>query len=225
MIETIRCVSPVDGRVYAERPAMTPDAARQAVEAAQAAQRDWAARPLQERVTRVMAGIEALAAMNDIVVRELAWQMGRPVRYGGEIGGVRERAAHMSAIAEATLAPKVIEDSATARRVLTREPVGVVLVIAPWNYPYLTAVNTIVPALIAGNAVVLKHARQTLLAGERLAEAFHAGGVPAAVFQNLVLDHATTAALIAARRFDFVNFTGSVAGGREIERAAAGTFT
>jgi acyl-CoA reductase-like NAD-dependent aldehyde dehydrogenase len=103
--------------------------------------------------------------------------------------------------------------------------VGVVFVVAPWNYPYLTAVNTIVPALIAGNAVVLKHASQTLLAGERLAEAFHAGGVPADVFQNVVLDHATTEALIAARSFGFVNFTGSVAGGQAIERAAAGTFT
>jgi len=98
-------------------------------------------------------------------------------------------------------------------------------VVAPWNYPYLTAVNTILPALIAGNAVVLKHASQTMLAGERLAAALHAGGVPPAVFQNLVLDHATTASLIAAKSFGFVNFTGSVAGGRAMEQAAAGTFT
>jgi acyl-CoA reductase-like NAD-dependent aldehyde dehydrogenase len=106
-----------------------------------------------------------------------------------------------------------------------REPVGVVFVIAPWNYPYLTAINTIVPALIAGNSVVLKHASQTLLAGEHLAEAFHQGGVPEDVFQNVVLDHAVTEALIGARGFGFVNFTGSVAGGQAIERAAAGTFT
>jgi len=101
----------------------------------------------------------------------------------------------------------------------------VVLIVAPWNYPYLTTINTLAPALIAGNAVILKHASQTLLVGERLAEAFHEGGVPAEVFQNVVLDHATTEALIGARAFGFVNFTGSVAGGRAIERAAAGTFT
>jgi acyl-CoA reductase-like NAD-dependent aldehyde dehydrogenase len=101
----------------------------------------------------------------------------------------------------------------------------VVFVVAPWNYPYLTAINTIVPALIAGNAVVLKHASQTLLVGERLAEAFHAGGVPADVFQKVVLDHDTTEHLIARRSFGFVNFTGSVRGGAAIERAAAGTFT
>ena len=225
MTEMIQCVSPVDGQIYAQRPALTHEAALSAVARAKAAHKDWAARPLADRIAVVMAGIDALAAMNDTIVQELAWQMGRPTRYGGEIGGVRERAGHMAAIAEAALAPDVIEDSTAFRRVLAREPIGVGLVIAPWNYPYLTAINTIVPALIAGNAVVLKHARQTLLAGERLAEALHAGGVPEDVFQNIVLDHATTAALISGRSFGFVNFTGSVAGGAEIERAAAGTFT
>jgi acyl-CoA reductase-like NAD-dependent aldehyde dehydrogenase len=222
---TIRCISPVDGRVYAERPALPLAAARAAVARAAAAQRAWAARPLAERIAAVQAGVAALNAMKDRIVTDLAWQMGRPVRYGGEFGGVNERTAYMAQIAEASLAPEVIEDSAHFRRVLKREPVGVVFVIAPWNYPYLTAINTIVPALIAGNAVVLKHASQTLLAGEHLAEAFHQGGVPAEVFQTLVLDHATTEALIAGRCFGFVNFTGSVAGGAAIERAAAGTFT
>ena len=131
----------------------------------------------------------------------------------------------MADIAQTALAPMVIESSDKFERRIERVPHGVVFVVAPWNYPFLTAINTIVPALIAGNAVVLKHASQTLLVGERLAQAFHAGGVPADVFQNLFLDHAVTEALIAARAFDFVNFTGSVAGGRAMERAAAGTFT
>ena len=104
-------------------------------------------------------------------------------------------------------------------------PKGVVGIIAPWNYPYLTTINTLAPALIAGNTVLLKHATQTLKVGERMAEAFHAAGVPADVFQNIVLDHETTEALIAARSFGFINFTGSVGGGTAIERAAAGTFT
>jgi acyl-CoA reductase-like NAD-dependent aldehyde dehydrogenase len=163
--------------------------------------------------------------MKDAVVEELAWQMGRPTRYGGEFGGVNERAGYMAGIAEEALAPIVVEDSDRFLRRIERAPMGVVGVLAPWNYPYLTAINTIVPALIAGNAVILKHASQTLLVGERLAQALHAGGVPQEVFQNLVLDHAVTEALLGARAFDFVNFTGSVAGGRAIERAAAGSFT
>ena len=163
--------------------------------------------------------------MKDRVVEEIAWQMGRPTRFGGEFGGVNARTDYMSDIAAETLAPRMVEDSAKFRRYIARDPVGVVFIVAPWNYPYLTTINTLVPALIAGNSVVLKHASHTMLVGERLAEAFHAAGIPADVFQNVVLDHATTEALIAARSFGFVNFTGSVGGGQAIERAAAGTFT
>lgn len=225
-MKPIQLISPVDGSVYAERTPLTPDAAEAAVAWARAAQKAWAARPLEERVALVRAGIARLTAMQDRIAQDLAWQMGRPIRYGaGEMGGVNARTDYMASIAAETLAPHVIEDSDSFRRFIAREPVGVVFVIAPWNYPYLTAINTIVPALIAGNSVVLKHASQTLLAGEHLAEALHAGGVPADVFQNVVLDHATTERLIAARSFGFVNFTGSVAGGRAIEQAAAGNFT
>lgn len=225
MSTTIQCISPVDGRVYAERPALPRAEAEAAVTRAKAAQKDWARLPLQERIARVKAGIAALNGMKERIIEGLAWQMGRPTRYGGEFGGVNDRTDYMASIAERALAPEVVEDSDAFRRYLAREPVGVVFVIAPWNYPYLTAVNTIVPALIAGNAVVLKHASQTLVAGEHLAEAMHAGGVPADVFQNVVLDHTTTEALIQGRQFGFVNFTGSVGGGAAIERAAAGTFT
>ncbi|MDD7971120.1 aldehyde dehydrogenase family protein [Roseinatronobacter sp. HJB301] len=225
MMSTIKLISPVDGSVHAERAIVPLEDARACVARARAAQTAWAARPLQTRIDLVMGGIEALEGMNAEIVPELAWQMGRPVRYGGEMGGVRERAAYMAQIAADALADDVIEDSDSVSRVLAREPHGVVFVIAPWNYPFLTAVNTVVPALIAGNAVVLKHASQTLLAGERLAQALHAGGVPQDVFQNLVLDHATTEALIRERAFGFVNFTGSVGGGQAIEHAAAGSFT
>ncbi|MCC6304647.1 MAG: aldehyde dehydrogenase family protein [Rhodobacteraceae bacterium] len=225
MATMIRCISPVDGRVYAERPALAAAEAHARVARARAAQPAWAALPLADRIARVQAGIAALNAMKDRVVEDLAWQMGRPTRYGGEFGGVNERSAYMAGIAAGALAPVIAEESPRFTRRIERAPVGVVFVIAPWNYPYLTAVNTILPALIAGNAVILKCASQTLLVGERLAEAMAAGGVPADLFQNLVLDHATTEALIAARAFGFVNFTGSVAGGKAIERAAAGTFT
>ncbi|MBX2853341.1 MAG: aldehyde dehydrogenase family protein [Rhodobacteraceae bacterium] len=220
-----RCVSPIDGSVVAERETMSLEAARAAVASARAAQKSWAARSVAERVAVVRAAVEALASWNDELVPELARMMGRPVRYGGEMGGVKERAFHMAAIAEQALAPTVVEHSEQFERRILREPQGVALVIAPWNYPYLTAINTIAPALIAGNAVLLKHASQTLLAGERLSEAFEQAGAPAAVFQNLFLDHDITAQLIADGSFGFVNFTGSVGGGRAIERAAAGTFT
>jgi acyl-CoA reductase-like NAD-dependent aldehyde dehydrogenase len=152
--------------------------------------------------------------------------MGRPVRYGGEFRGVEERARHMVRIAEKSLAPIVPDDERPGfRRMIKREPVGVVLVIAPWNYPFLTAINTIVPALVAGNAVLLKHASQTLLAGERFQTAMDRAGMPQGLFRNLVLSHDQTSRILSAGLVDHCNFTGSVSGGRAIERAAAGTFT
>ncbi len=162
--------------------------------------------------------------MNDEIVPEIAWQMGRPVRYGGEKGGVEERTRYMVKIAETALAPVVENDKPGFRRYIKHAPLGVVMVIAPWNYPYLTAVNTIIPALMAGNSVILKHAAQTLLVGERFAQAFEKAGLPKGVFQNIVLSHAQTEKLLGSGRIDHVNFTGSVGGGRAIEKAAAGTF-
>lgn len=222
---TIKCISPIDGSVYAERESVSLEAAVASVAKARAAQKAWKRRPLAERIELVQAGVAEIGKMNDEIVLELAHMMGRPVRYGGEFGGVEERASGMAAIAEAALAPHIVEDSGDFERRIMREAHGVVLVIAPWNYPYLTAINTVSPALIAGNAVMLKHASQTLLAGERMVEAFTKAGIPADLFQNIFLDHSTTSALIAGNNVDFVNFTGSVGGGQEMERAAAGTFT
>lgn len=225
MTTLLKCISPIDGSVYAERPILSASAAEASVVRAKAAQKDWAKRPIAERIARVLAGVARVGEMSDEIVPELAWQMGRPVRYGGEFGGFNERASYMAEIAEETLCPIIVEESETFERRIMREPHGVVLVIAPWNYPYMTAINTVAPALIAGNTVMLKHSTQTLLVGERMARAFHEAGVPEDVFQNVFLDHDTTSGLIAAKSFGFVNFTGSVGGGRAMERAAAGTFT
>jgi acyl-CoA reductase-like NAD-dependent aldehyde dehydrogenase len=130
----------------------------------------------------------------------------------------------MVAMAEETLKPYVPAEKTGFRRYIAREPLGIVMVIAPWNYPYLTAINTIVPGLLAGNAIILKHAAQTLLVGERIGEAFRRAGLPKGLFHNIVLSHAQTEKLLGSCKIDHVNFTGSVAGGRAIERAIAGTF-
>ncbi len=221
----IQCISPVDGSVYAEREALSLEAAQAAVNRARKAQKAWARRPLEERVQLVLKGVARLNEMADEVVPEIAWQMGRPIKYGGEFRGFNERSNYVASIAADALAPIIVEESERFERRIEREPHGVVFVIAPWNYPYMTAINTVAPALMAGNTVVIKHASQTLLVGERMVRAFVEAGVPDDVFVNVFLDHQTTSALIAAGNFNFINFTGSVEGGRSIERAAAGTFS
>jgi acyl-CoA reductase-like NAD-dependent aldehyde dehydrogenase len=224
MTETVKLTSPIDGSIWLERPVATDQAINAAVERARGAQASWAETPIAERGKYLLAMLEALVAMNDEIVPELAWQMGRPTRYGGEKGGVEERTRYMVALAEKALAPFYPEERPGFRRYLKKEPLGIVFVIAPWNYPFLTAVNTIVPALMAGNAVILKHAAQTLLVGERFQAAFDKAGLPKGLFQNIVLNHAQTEKLLGSGKIDHCNFTGSVGGGRAIEKAAAGTF-
>lgn len=224
MSGTAKIISPIDGSVYAERPFLNEAAIASVVNAARNAQTGWAQSSIAERARYCRAALDALAAMQDEIIPEIAWQMGRPTRYGGENGGVQERGQYMIDIAEEALKPYVPAQKDGFRRYVKHVPLGVVLVIAPWNYPYLTAVNTIIPALMAGNTVILKHATQTLLAGERFAKAFEKAGLPRGVFQNIVLDHASTEKLLASGTIDHVNFTGSVGGGRAIEKAAAGTF-
>lgn len=220
----LTCISPIDGSVYAQRHIQSKTEVQNLIDKARDAQIKWANTTLDKRIAIVEGAVAKLEEMNDDIVVELAHMMGRPVRYGGEIGGVKERAFYMSSIAKEALAPTIIESSDQFERYIAKEALGVIYVIAPWNYPFLTAINAIAPALIAGNAVILKHSTQTILAGERFALALEQAGLPAGIFANIFIDHDISSELLRERSFDFVNFTGSVGGGRQIEQASAGTF-
>jgi acyl-CoA reductase-like NAD-dependent aldehyde dehydrogenase len=224
-LEELICISPVDGRDYARRCLSAPAEVDRAVRRAGEAQREWAQVPLADRCRAMLRFVEAMEALNPEIVPELAWQMGRPVRYQGELRSLVERVTAMVSIAEDALAPFEPDPVEGITRRVSRVPAGLVLVIAPWNYPFLTAANTIVPALIAGNAVLLKHASQTLLAGERFAQALDMAGLPEGLFANLFLSHEQSKRLLGSGLVDHAAFTGSVEGGRAIERAAAGSFT
>lgn len=225
MTAKVQLISPVDGRVYVERELADAAQVEQALTAAASAQAAWQRRSLSERAALCSAAVDAMLSMQVDIVPELAWQMGRPVRYGaGELRGFAERARHMIAIAPQALADIEPAPVAGFRRYIKREPLGTVLVVAPWNYPYLTAVNTIIPALMAGNSVILKHASQTLLVGERFAEAMRRANLPDGLFHNLLIDHRQTAAIIDSGRVQQVNFTGSVDAGKAMESAATGRF-
>lgn len=220
------CISPVDNRELARRPLLTDHELKNVFARARAAQREWMRVSINQRAASILRFVDAIRDMNDEIVPELALQMGRPVRYGGEFRSFEERVRYMVDIAERSLAPLAAFDSQTGtERYITREPLGVVLSIAPWNYPYLTAANSVVPALMAGNAVILKHAEQTLLVGDRFAAAFAKSGIPDGLFSNVVISHDQIARLIGAGEVNHVSFTGSVAAGRAIERASAGSFT
>jgi acyl-CoA reductase-like NAD-dependent aldehyde dehydrogenase len=221
-----RTVTPIDGSIVVERPLASAAEIEATLARAVEAQRRWREVPVAERAAICTRAVEWCVARADELGAELTSQMGRAIAHSPfELRrGFQERGTYMAGIAASALADIEVERSQSFHRFVRREPLGVVLVLAPWNFPWLTSVNAVVPALLAGNAVILKMAQQTPLVAERYAEAFAAAGVPAGVFQYLHVDHDQVARMIADERIAFVAFTGSVAGGRAVQRAAADRF-
>lgn len=225
MSKIIRVVSPVDGSVCVERNIASEDEISQSLERAKVAQYMWGQVSLEERQAICRNAIQLLGEESDEVAREIACQMGRPIKFSiGEVAGFSERACSMIELSSRALRTEMLAPKKGFVRYIQRNPVGVVLVIAPWNYPYLTSVNAFLPALLAGNSVILKHSPQTLLCAERLVRVFEEAGLPAGVFQFLHMDHGGSEFAIKSPITRYVAFTGSVAGGAAIERAAAGRF-
>ncbi|MFP6730488.1 MAG: aldehyde dehydrogenase family protein [Alphaproteobacteria bacterium] len=223
MTDTLKTISPVDDSVYVERPLASQSEIDNALDAAVAGQREWRAMSVAERAALLTSAVDAFIAAKDGIALEITWQMGRPLSQApGEVAGFEERARHMIAIASDSLADVEVGDKEGFTRFIRRVPLGVVFVVAPWNYPYLTAVNAVVPALMAGNSVLLKHSAQTPLCAERFAAAF--AGLPAGVFQHLHMSHGGVDAVVRDGRVAFVSFTGSVSGGHAIQHSAAGRF-
>jgi acyl-CoA reductase-like NAD-dependent aldehyde dehydrogenase len=221
----IQCISPVDGSVYVEREFASAEQIQQTLSAAVKAQKQWKNTPIAQRQAICSKAVDAFVARKAEIAEELTWQMGRPISQApGEVGGFEERARYMIEIADSALADLKPEVKDGFTRYIKREPLGVVFVVAPWNFPYMTAVNAIMPAILSGNSVVLKHSAQTPLCAERLQQAFSEAGLADGVFQYLHLSHSDTEAVIQSPEVNFVAFTGSVAGGEMVERAAVGRF-
>lgn len=223
----LQTISPIDGSIYVSRPLQGLADIDAVLAKAKKAQRDWRHVPMADKQKIMLKFLDAMVAKADEIGKELTWQMGRPVRYTpGEIkGGFAERVKYMVDLAPKALAPIIPSDTKEGfKRYIHRDPVGVVAIVAPWNYPYLTSVNTIVPALLSGNAVVLKHSHQTPLCADRFMAAMKEAGLPEGVFQFIDLNHEDTEKMIADPRVDFVNFTGSVKAGHTVQKAISGKF-
>ncbi|REA61331.1 aldehyde dehydrogenase [Dyadobacter luteus] len=218
---TQKTISPIDGSVYVERELATEPQIVTVLAKATVAQKEWKKTTLDERKAICEKFITYFLDHADEIGLELTHQMGRPVRYtANEIRkGFQERARYMISVAEQALADVQVAELEGFTRFIRRDPVGVVFVIAPWNYPYLTSVNTVIPAILSGNAVILKHAQQTPLCAERYAAAFEYAGLPEGVFQYLHLSHDQVAEVIGDERIDYVAFTGSVEGGQAVQTA------
>ena len=218
-------ISPVDGTVYAECKQHTAADIENALSSAERAQSAWRTISVAERKPYIEKFISAFEGLKGRISEELSWQMGRPISHSPfEVRGTIERASGMLNLAEKSLADVLVDEVSGFNRYIKRDPLGTVFVIPAWNYPYLIAINSIVPALLAGNAVVLRHSAQTPLVAERFADAFKEAGLPEGLFQYLHLGHEDTANVIRDSRINFVSFTGSVSGGHQIQKVAAEGF-
>jgi acyl-CoA reductase-like NAD-dependent aldehyde dehydrogenase len=225
-VSRIQTISPVDGSVYVERELASDPEIDASLEKGKRAQKEWKLVPVGERASICRRMVLSMVERADALGTELTWQMGRPIHFSPmEIRrGFQERALYMIGIAEAELADIEVEPKDNFRRFIRRDPVGLVLALMPWNYPYLCSVNAVIPAIMAGNSVILKPAVQTPLVAEAYAEAFRQAGLPEGVFQVLCVSHDQVKRIIRDPRIGFVAFTGSVEGGQAVQRAASERF-
>ena len=220
-----KIITPVDGSVYTECNLNSKADIEKVLASAKSAQKIWQDLSLVEKKVYIEKFIKAFESKIEIISEELSWQMGRPISHSPfEVQGTIARTKGMLDLAEKSLSDVLVDEISGFNRFIKREPLGTVFVIPAWNYPYLIAVNTIIPGLLAGNAIVLRHSAQTPLVAERFAEAFNEAGLPEGLFQYLHLSHQDTATVIRDPRVNFVSFTGSVSGGHQIQKVAAESF-
>ena len=213
-----RTITPIDNTVYIEREYHS-DKIEDTLNNSIKAQKNWGNMSVKERVNLLSKFVEDFLSRKEIIAEELCRQIGRPISQAvGELGGFKERADYMLSISERKLSDINISKDKNFKNFIRRRPLGVVFVIAPWNYPYLTTVNSIIPAMAAGNTVILKHSAQTPLCVEQLYQSAK-NTLPKDVFNYLHLNHKDSLKIVSDKRIDFVSFTGSVKAGYDVQRA------
>jgi acyl-CoA reductase-like NAD-dependent aldehyde dehydrogenase len=182
--QMLKCISPIDNSTVCERPLATEEQMRNVLASAAQAQALWRDYSLEERIQMCSSFVDKFIKNKSEVAKELTMQMGRPIKYTPkEVDGFAERARYMISIAENCLKDILVQDHDGLSRFIKKEPIGVILIIFAWNYPYLTAVNTLIPALLAGNAVILKSSNRTPLVAERLVQLGKQAGFPSHLLQ------------------------------------------
>ena len=214
-----KTITPIDNSVYLERPLSTEAEIDKVIESSKKSFQSWKNTSIEERITIINKFIDNLIALKPEVSKEICWQIGRPIsQCGNELRGFEERSRHMVKIAKDSLQNIPATKNDEFDNYIYKSPLGVIFVMAPWNYPIITATNTIVPALLAGNTILIKHSSQTPRCAELISQAFENTGLPEGVFQFIHTDHQSCEKIISDNRIAHVVFTGSVKGGQEVKK-------
>ena len=221
----LKTITPIDNTLYVERDYSTPEEIENALNISKKVFSDWKYTNLNERKKIITKFVDNFLGNNKEIEEQLCRQMGRPIsQCGGEMNGFEERARYMIDKSNEALDKVISKQNNEFNNFISKDPLGTIFIIAPWNYPYNTSVNSIVPSLLSGNTVILKHSSQTPLCAEQLLKAAELSGIPKGVFQFLHLDHQSTSNIISDERIDHVLFTGSVSGGRQVKKAIGERF-
>ena len=214
-----KTITPIDNSVYLERPLSTQNEIDNVIENSKKSFQSWKSTSIDDRIKIINKFIDNLIALKPEISKEICWQIGRPIsQCGNELRGFEERSRHMVEIAKESLRDIPATKNDEFDNYIYKSPLGVIFVMAPWNYPIITATNTIVPALLAGNTIVIKHSSQTPRCAELISQAFDNTGLPEGVFQFVHTDHQACEKIIADPRIAHVVFTGSVRGGQEVKK-------
>ena len=221
----LQTITPIDNSIYVEREYASPQMIENTLEKSKNVYEKWKQFSLKDRKIIVSKFVENFLKNNKEIEEQLCRQMGRPIsQCPGEMRGFKERALYMIEKSDEALQKIISKKDSEFDNFVSKDPLGTIFIIAPWNYPYNTSVNSIVPSLLAGNCVILKHSSQTPLCAEQLNKALIDSAIPDGVFQYLHLDHASTSKIISDNRIDHVLFTGSVSGGRQVKKAIGERF-
>ena len=221
----LKTISPIDNSIYIERNYATSQEIEKALDISKIVAFSWKNKSISERKNILTKFVDFFLENSSEIEEQLCRQMGRPIsQCGGEMNGFEERARYMIDKSETALEKIISKKDDEFDNFITKDPLGTIFIIAPWNYPYNTSVNSIVPSLLSGNTVILKHSSQTPLCAEQLFKAARLSGIPDGVFQFLHLDHQSTSKIISDQRIDHVLFTGSVSGGRQVKKAIGERF-
>ena len=221
----LKTITPIDNSILVERKYATDAEIDTALQNAYEARTKWKETSLGERKEVVRNFVKSFLSNNTEIVENLCKQIGRPIsQCPGELRGFEERANYMINNADRALEDVVSRKDSEFDNYIKKEPLGTIFVIAPWNYPFNTSVNSIVPSLLSGNTVILKHSSQTPLCAEQLFDAAIKASLPKNIFQFLHLDHTSTSKVISDHRINHVLFTGSVSGGKEIKKSIGARF-
>ena len=217
-----KLVNPATGEVSRTISPTTEPELESILSGMRAAQALWRDVPVQQRMETCCQFIRAFRSMKEAVALDITRQMGKPIGQARrEVDTMLDRAEIMVRLAPSSLQDDILPAKTGFHRFIRHEPLGIVLDIPAWNYPLLIAVNVIVPALLAGNSVLIKHARLTPLCGDAFVEAFRKTSLPQDLVASVHLSHAEIRKLIEARAADFISFTGSVEGGRQVYQEAS----